>query len=121
MNTIKGISLEDIYFVSPKHKDNLIKLTTEIYSEANRSRDYLVACYVIAHPEIYHKATKKASSYPFDEWVNNQDFSSGFQKLVALGFHIYNGGQYPFNLSDGLATWDDELFKVFLQTCKLWR
>lgn len=120
MKTVLDKSIENIYFVSQEHRENLF-IMFERFPRGKESRDFLVACYIIAHPEIFRKATGKEWDYPFDDWVEKQDFSSGFRRLIDAGFHIYSGGTWSFNLSDGLASWDESLLKVFLQACILWR
>jgi hypothetical protein len=42
------------------------------------------------------------------------ELSSGYQKLVELAENLFNSHNV-FNLMNALGTWDDTLFKVFLQ------
>ena len=40
--------------------------------------------------------------------------SSGYRQIVELAHNLYNS-RNEFNLTDGLDTWGDELFRVFIQ------
>ena len=40
--------------------------------------------------------------------------SSGYRKMVRLAGNLYNSHN-EFNLMDGLSTWDNDLFNVFLE------
>jgi hypothetical protein len=93
----------------------------ERYPAGKNDPEYRVACYIVAHPEIFQKATKQMWENPFDDWMDEEDFSSGYRLLIQLGLHLYNGGRDPYPLLDGLATWDVRNYEVFKQACEIRR
>lgn len=107
-----------MYFYDDRHEANFVKMV-ERFPLGKDDPEYKVACYIIAHPEIFHKATRQNWVNPFDDWMDEEDFSSGIRYLVNLGLHLYGGGRHEFNLMDGLATWDTGNYQVFKQACEI--
>lgn len=107
-----------MYFYDSEHEANFEKML-ERFPAGRKNPEYRAACYIIAHPEIYPKATKKKWEFPFQEWRDTEDFSRGITLLIDAGFHLFNGGNHPFNLMDGIATWDTGNFSVFMQACEI--
>jgi hypothetical protein len=108
-----------LYFYDNAHERNFENML-ELFPQGKNDPEYRVACYIIAHPEIYPKANRKKWEFAFDEWTTEQeDFSSGIRLLIDLGLHLYGGGRHPFNLMDGIGTWDTGNFQVFLQACEV--
>lgn len=55
----------------------------------------------------------------FGDLITGQRFaglSGGARRLVYAAMNLYNGSK-GFDLSDGLSSWDDHLFKAFLNAC----
>lgn len=107
-----------MYFYDEQHEENFKKMLQR-YPAGEKDREYRVACYIIAHPEIFPKATKQNWEFPFEKWRETEDFSHGIKLLVNLGFHLFNGGDGPFDLIDGIVTWDTGNFSVFQQACEI--
>ncbi|BFH18308.1 hypothetical protein J6TS7_32380 [Paenibacillus dendritiformis] len=107
-----------MYFYDALHEANFSKML-EKFPQGKKDREYRVACYIIAHPEIFPKATRKDWDTPFDDWMEEEDLSSGFRLLVDLGLHLFGGGSHSFNLMDGISTWDTGNYSVFVQACEI--
>lgn len=107
-----------MYFYNAEHEANFTWML-ERFPQGKDNREYRTACYIIAHPEIFPKATRKEWGFVFDDWMEQEDFSSGIRQLVNLGLHLYGGGRHPFNLMDGISTWDTGNYQVFLQACEI--
>lgn len=111
-----------MYFYSDEHEKNFAVMLKR-YPVGNKDPEYRAACYVIAHPEIFHKATKRKWEWPFgdgeESWVDQEDFSHGIRLLIDSARHLYGGGSHPFSLLDGVSTWDTGNFYVFLQACEI--
>ncbi|MNI83289.1 hypothetical protein D3C87_1057390 [compost metagenome] len=107
-----------MYFYDSAHETNFDRMI-ERYPAAKVDREYRVACYIIAHPEIFLKATRQQWENIFDDWTEQEDFSSGIRLLVDLGLHLYGGGSHSFNLLDGIGTWDTGNYSVFKQACEI--
>lgn len=107
-----------MYFYDDQHEGNFEKMLDR-FPKGKKDPEYRTACYIIAHPEIYPKATRQNWEYPFDDWMETEDFSSGFRLLIDLGLHLYGGGRHPFNLQDGISTWDTANYSVFMQACEI--
>lgn len=105
-----------------------------------KARDYCAACYIGAYPEIYKCfSVEKQRHGPFDWYFDYLDDPDDFvqrrnrgetsgdtapltgqtRRLVELGLNLWNGRD--FDLSDGLNTWDRELYLVALQAIDLRR
>lgn len=107
-----------MYFYNETHEQNFENML-ERFPEGKANREYRVACYIIAHPEIFPKATKQEWEFPFDDWTEQEDFSTGIRLLIDLGWHLYGGGHHEFNLMDGIGTWDTGNYSVFQQACEI--
>ncbi len=107
-----------MYFYDSTHEANFTKML-KAWPQGNKDPEYRVACYVVAHPEIFNKATRKEWEFIFDNWMEQEDFSSGIKLLVDMGLHLYGGGQHSFNVLDGIATWDTGNYQVFTQACEI--
>ncbi|MMZ55619.1 hypothetical protein D1872_174800 [compost metagenome] len=46
--------------------------------------------------------------------------SGGARRLVKAAMNLYNGAN-DFNLEDGICSWDDRLFQVFINACLIRR
>ncbi|MUT68501.1 DUF2538 family protein [Paenibacillus sp. NEAU-GSW1] len=107
-----------MYFYNEYHQFNF-HVMLEKYPIAQQNAEYRVACYIVAHPEIYEKATRKSWENIFDEWMDTEDFSRGIQLLIDLGLHLYGGGFHRFDLLYGIETWDIGNYSVFKQACEI--
>jgi len=107
-----------LYFYNSSHEVNFTRML-EMYPAAKNDTEYRAACYIIAHPEIFPKATRHEWEHIFDDWMEQEDFSSGIRLLVDLGLHLFGGGRHPFNLLDGISTWDTANYSVFKQACEI--
>lgn len=107
-----------MYFLDANHEANFHAVLSR-WPQGAKDPEYRVACYILAHPEIYAKATRRKWEYPFDDWMEQEDFSHGVRLLIDLGFHLYGGGRHSFNLMDGLSTWDVGNYQVFVQACEI--
>ena len=106
-----------MYFYNDNHQFNFESLLTR-FPLGKSDPEYRAGCYIVSHPEIFHKATRRASDDLFDDWMTQEDFSSGIRLLVDLGLHLFGGGRHPFNLLDGISTWDTGNYSVFKQACE---
>ncbi|WP_088832610.1 DUF2538 family protein [Paenibacillus tyrfis] len=106
--------MSNIFFVNSDHKNNFRKLLVRF--SATRDREYAVACYVLAHPEIFRKINWSRIVQPFDflKWRghNAVDLSNGFRLLVDAARNLFNYNN-KFNLMDALSTWDQKSIAVF--------
>ncbi|MFN0222134.1 DUF6075 family protein [Paenibacillus sp. KR2-11] len=106
--------MPNIHFVNDAHRSNFNKLL--IRFQAHKDREYAVACYVLAHPEICRKVNWDRTEYPFDflKWrgADRVDLSNGFKGIVALAANLFNSSN-KFNLMDAMSSWGPELMAVF--------
>lgn len=107
-----------MYFYSDQHEANFETMISR-FPFGKSDSEYRVGCYIVAHPEIFPKATKKSWENIFDDWMEEEDFSSGIRLLVDLGLHLFGGGSHPFNLLDAITTWDTGNYSVFVQACEI--
>lgn len=105
-------------FYNDEHKDNFHAMLGR-WPQGEYDRQYRVACYIMAVPDIYSKATKQRWSLPFDAWCEQEEFSHGSRLLIDLGFYLFNGGQHAFNLNDRLSLRKTGLSPVFQQACQI--
>jgi hypothetical protein len=112
---------DDFYFVDNQHQQNCTSLL--IHFGVNSDREYMTACYVLAHPEICRKVNWKACEYPFEflKWRGNKsvDLSNGYMLLVQMAANLYNADNDKFNLMDALRVWDNNLLQVFYQAIQI--
>lgn len=106
-----------MYFYNDQHEQNF-EAMLERFKEGKSDPEYRVGCYIVAHPEIFYKATQQEWEFLFDDWMK-QDFSQGIQYLIDLGLHLYGGGSHPFNLTLSIGTWDTGNYEVFKQACEI--
>lgn len=107
-----------MYFYNEQHQVNFETMLTR-FPVGKSDPEYRVGCYIVAHPEIFLKATRKPWGNIFDDWMVEEDFSSGIRLLVDLGLHLFGGGSHNFNLLDGVTTWDTGNYSVFHQACEI--
>lgn len=58
-----------------------------------------------------------------EEWVTGRNFSGlsgGARRLVLAAMNLFNGKK-GFDLEDGITSWDDRLFRVFIAACHIRR
>lgn len=128
-----------MFFANEQHKVSFQRMAVK-FPDVKKARDYRAACYIGAYPEIFKCfALEKQVHGPFDWYFDYLEDPSDFverrnsgettgdpapltgqtRRLVELGLNLWNG--YEFDLSDGLITWDRELYLVALQAIDLRR
>lgn len=128
-----------IFFLNKMHASNFQKLADH-FPKAKNISDYQAACYLAALPEIFKCfSLKKQINGPFDWYFDylddNEDFirrrnqgeTSGdtapltgqTRILVELALNLWNGR--VFDLTEGISTWDTDLYHVALQAIDLRR
>ncbi|MGA4465914.1 hypothetical protein ACPA2L_25240 [Bacillus bombysepticus] len=121
-----------MYFSSEEHARNYQKLLGMRGIHKNGEEpDYETVYYITAYPEIYkcfNWNIYKTENSPLTALIYHEDTIPGVDRgaltgstlpLVKAGQSLFNG--YKVNLSD-LALYNDEIFDVFFQACKLrWR
>lgn len=107
-----------MYFYDDKHEANFAKMV-ERFPLSKNDNEYKVACYVFAHSEIFEKATRKNWNDIFDDWMEQEDFSTSIRLLIDLALHLFGGGSHAFKLADGIAAWDTANFQVFQTACEI--
>lgn len=136
--TNSGMTMGNIWFVSPKHKENFTHLLEKF--NAYRSAENASAAYIVAHPEIHYRINWDNYTSPVDfywgEWVGNDDndekgfhtespiigqLSSAYAGLVRVAVELYTGRSNRFDLMAWLGNAGDEVFKVFIQALEIRR
>ncbi|GJM78043.1 hypothetical protein ACL02P_23795 [Paenibacillus sp. MB22_1] len=128
-----------MFFADEQHKTNFQRIAVK-FPEVKKARDYCAACYIGSYPEIYKCfSLEKQKHGPFDWYFDYLDDPEDFvqrrdrgetsgdtapltgqtRRLVELGLNLWNGRD--FDLSDGLNSWDHELYLVALQAIDLRR
>lgn len=128
-----------MFFVNYQHRINFNSLIIK-FPQAIKESDYRSACYIAAHPEIFKCfELGKQKESPFDwyfDYLNDpEDFvkrrdqgkttgdtaplSGGTRPLLDLALNLWNGRS--FDLSYCLSMWDEELYRVALQSIELKR
>ncbi|ANB66152.1 hypothetical protein GFC29_3833 (plasmid) [Anoxybacillus sp. B7M1] len=108
-----------MYFVDDEHR-KFFELLLKQFPVAQHDKQYRVACYIVAHPEIYRRVSQLIEDSPMEwyfDWKAGEieiDFSSGFRKLLEAAAHLWNGDD-AFSLYDALHTWDKTCFNMFVQ------
>lgn len=121
-----------MFFVNEAHRKNYESLL-KFYASSLPSIEYDVACYILALPEVLKRIPEDHNvKFPFDwvhHWEDENDESTKrlsdaifymddpYKYLVFAGMHMYNGE--IFRLNNGLDTWNDTHFQVFVQACKI--
>jgi hypothetical protein len=138
------MDLENIWFVSDEHKANFITLIRKFNAHSNA--EYASACYVVAHPEIFHRINwEKSGSSPIEwywgEWVgkdgqptdeNDDDghyeeseivgqLSSSYRGLLRSSVELFTGREHYFDLMGWLGNAGDEVYKLFVQSLEIRR
>jgi hypothetical protein len=107
---------DKVFFVNEHHRQTFIALL--VHFGVGQDREYMAACYILAHPEIARKVNWSACEYPFEwlKWRGNKrvDLSTGFRLLVEMAANLYNSNN-KFNLMDALHVWDDKCLRLFYQ------
>lgn len=121
-----------MYFSNGEHARNYQQLL-EIKGITKNGQDpeYETVLYITAYPEVYKCFVWnvfKTEYSPLSALIFHEDKKQGVDPggltsstlaLVKAGQSLFNG--YEVNLSD-LALYNDEIFEVFFQACKLrWR
>jgi len=109
-----------MYFRNETHRQNFLKLL--FHFNVFGDREYCVACYVLACPEIFRKVAWSKCNNPFDflKWrgSNRVDLSNGYRLLVEMAKNLFND-RNQFNLMEGLRTWDEHLRRIFLEAVNI--
>lgn len=117
-----------MYYANENHKRNYLRLLTERGTKHGEDPEYEAAFYITAYPEI-HKCFDwnkfetefsplgaLLSKQPEECGVSTAPLTSSTLPLVQAGQSLFNG--YKVDLSD-LALYNEELFNVFMQACKI--
>ncbi|KAB2491186.1 hypothetical protein F8158_28225 [Bacillus cereus] len=118
-----------MYFSSDEHERNFQKLLEEReINEIGQTPDYETVLYIAAYPEIYKCFDWNIYKTEFSplaalifyedgmQGVNPGALTGSTLPLVKAGQSLFNG--YKVDLSD-LPLYNEELFEVFFQACKL--
>lgn len=130
-----GMTLGDVWFVSPEHGQNYARLLERF--KAHRNPEYAAACYVVSHPEIYYRINWDKSDGPvgwyWGDWVGDDDqgyheeseivgqLSSSYRGLVRSTVELFTGRQHYFSLTEWLFNAGDEVYKLFIQSLEIRR
>lgn len=116
-----------IFFVNDDHKHNYYRCIGKFQC---RSREYSSTCYLVAHPDIFKCFLIDLQIHgPFDWYFEHIHYdietdgcscpqktgstaplTSQTNVLVHLALNLWNGNK--FDLAEGLAIWDSDLYKV---------
>lgn len=131
---MRQINEETVFYTDNQHKINFLRCTKKF---GCFNQEYTSTCYIAAHPEIFKCFSLEHQIHgPFDWYFEhltslaehrsrnstNGDTSpltGQTTALVRLGLNLWNG--YEFDLVEGIAIWDSELYKVALQAIDLRR
>lgn len=120
-----------MYFLNEDHKSNF-QLCIDKFEVQNR--EYCSCCYIASVPEIFKCFSLQEQIHgPFDWFFETLDDNLAVSErkgvtapltnqttaLIHLALNLWNG--HPFDLSVGISSWDDDLFKVALQAIALRR
>lgn len=126
-----------MYFVNKEHERNYKSLLDK-YPLGKSDPQYQAGFYVVAHPVIFEHCDRNPVSDghgPFDWYFeeledgqprNRAGLSSSFLYLVKAGLDMYNNHKHDDRYDDftpnfALGTWEDDLFKVFVEACQIRR
>ena len=119
-----------MYFTDRVHQTNFERLAGKFPQTATNS-EYRAACYIAALPEICKCFNvEKQENGPFDwyfECILEGESKTGSTapltnrttQLVELALNLWNGR--PFDLAEGIASWDDDLYRMAMQAIDLRR
>lgn len=138
LSTRDGMTLGDVWFSSKEHGVNFTKLLEKF--NCHKNQEYAAACYIVSHPEIYHRVDWNKSSGPigwyWGEWIGEDDddengywsesaivgqLSSAYRGLVQSAVELYTGSKHYFNLMGWLGNAGDEVYKLFVQSLDIRR
>lgn len=118
-----------MYFSSKEHERNFQRLLdVRGINKIGQSPDYETVLYITAYPEIYKCFDWnifKTEYSPLSALIYHEDKKQGVNPgaltgstlpIVKAGQSLFNG--YKVDLSD-LPLYNEELFEVFFQACKL--
>ncbi|MEI5986291.1 hypothetical protein VJ786_15415 [Sphingobacterium sp. PU5-4] len=116
-----------MYYANEDHKRNYLRLLTEKGIKHGKDPEYEAAFYITAYPEIHkcfnwnefeteYSPLGALLSKEQQQGVSTAPLTSSTLPLVQAGQSLFNG--YKVNLSD-LALYNEELFNVFVQACKI--
>lgn len=120
-----------MYFVNIGHQRNFILLQKK-FTKIETNKEYRSCCYIAALPDIFTCfVLDKQVNGPFDwyfECLAHGESKSGSVapltgqtiRLVELALNLWNG-HWSVDLSDGLDTWDHDVYQVALQAIDLRR
>lgn len=131
---MRQIIEETMFYTDNQHKINFMRCI-EKFGCINQ--EYASTCYIASHPEIFKCfSLEHQIDGPFDWYFehlaslaengpsnlingNASPLTGQTNALVRLGLNLWNG--YEFDLAEGLAIWDSELYTVALQAINLRR
>jgi len=104
----------------------------------NGNREYLVAAYICAVPELFERTSISEMEFGPMQWLINdfQEDEEGDQPerlmwlrdwrgeylMSVLAINLWNGShQDKFDLNEAITTWTPEYFKVFNQAVAIYR
>jgi len=127
----------DVYFVSDAHMQHFQACIKKFHC---RNSEYTSTCYLAAYPAIFKCfSLRDQEDGPFDWYFeyleavtgansNHREYTSKGDiapltgqttALVRLALNLWNGRE--FDLSEGLAIWNFDLYKIALQAIDLRR
>lgn len=120
-----------MFFVNAKHQRNFSLLSNK-FPKIENNKEYRSGSYIAAHPDIFKCfILDKQENGPFDwyfECLAHGESKLGSVapltgqtiRLIELALNLWNG-HWAVDLSDGLDTWDNDLYQVALQAIDLRR
>ncbi|WP_246096640.1 DUF2538 family protein [Paenibacillus sinopodophylli] len=128
--TQHGMTLGDVWFSSKQHGVNFTQLLEKF--NCFKNPEYAAACYIVSHPEIFHRIDWNKSSGPigwyWGEWIGDDEngywtestivgqLSSSYRGLVQSVVELYTGSKHYFDLASWLDNAGDEVYKLFVQS-----
>lgn len=130
-----------VWFASDEHRRNFITLLDKY--KAERNPEYASACYVSAHPEIYHRIkwnepreNDSPMSWYLGKWIGKDDddpagyheeseivgrLSSAYSLVARAGAELFFGRQINFDLMHLIGNAGDEVYRLFIQMLEIRR
>lgn len=114
-----------MYFLNEEHERNYNCLLQK-YPIGQTDAEYQSGFYIVAHPVIFsycdgNPLTDEHGPYDwYFETENHSGLSSAYLHLVQAGLNLYNNDN-AFSLYLAVGAWESDLFKVFIQACRIRR
>lgn len=114
-----------MYFVNEEHERNYKALLLQ-HPIGQSDPEYQSGFYIVAHPVIFtycngNPVTDEHGPYDwYFEMESHLALPSSYLHLVRAGVNLFNNDN-SFSLYLAVGAWEFDLFKVFIQACRIRR